>query len=790
MGATFIGVRHHSPACARLVARVIERLRPAYVLVEGACEMNDRLDELLLDHELPVAIFTSYRDGQRWSASWAPFCAYSPEWVALTAGRAVGARLRFIDLPAWHPALSQRSNRYADAEQRYAGVIERLCRSFAVDNVDALWDHLFEVPPDEDIEERLAAYFDLVRGESAAGPQDAAREAYMARWVAVAVADAGTRPVVVVTGGFHRPALVRLVARLVERAASGELGTPRPADPAVLADPVAPAVPADPAGSASTGPVWPEAPGLPEGAAGGSYLVPYSFRRLDAFDGYQSGMPSPGYYQRLWEAGPQAAADDLAAAVIGRLRARHQQVSTADLVAARASAQALALVRGHRHTARVDVLDGLATALVGEALDVPLPWATRGALSAGTHPAIVEMVAALSGDRVGRLHPATPLPPLLHDVQALLARHGLAGERVLTLRLKVPADLARSRILHRLRVLSIPGFTRRSGPATGIDPVLAEEWSLRPDDTQLPALIEAGGYGRALDEAADAVLAERIADAEGDVERLAAALFDAALCGSGELSDQVLRDARRAVAAATAIGPVGRVLAVVLALWRYDDLLGTARSSTLAAVVEAGVRRILWLAEGVRGGAAPADRPRIEALVAVRDALVHAGAALGLDRAAALGVAARIAGAADAPPDLRGAAFGFGWSLGGAVQPARAVRGAFAPASAGDWLAGLFALAREEVLAAGGVLDLLDDLLCALGEQEFLIALPALRQAFAYFPPRERERIAQHLLDRRGVAGSGRALLRLPAAADLIAAGRALDDQVETVLTREGLISA
>ncbi len=31
---------------------------------------------------------------------------YSPEWVALTAGRRSGAELRFIDLPAWHPALA------------------------------------------------------------------------------------------------------------------------------------------------------------------------------------------------------------------------------------------------------------------------------------------------------------------------------------------------------------------------------------------------------------------------------------------------------------------------------------------------------------------------------------------------------------------------------------------------------------------------------------------------------------------------------------------------------------
>src|SRR3954468_2206936 len=106
MGATFLGVRHHSPACARLVAHTIETLRPAYVLVEGPADLNDRLDELLLGHELPIAVFTSYRDGVQRHTSWAPFCAYSPEWVALTAGRAVGAHLRFIDLPAWHPAFA------------------------------------------------------------------------------------------------------------------------------------------------------------------------------------------------------------------------------------------------------------------------------------------------------------------------------------------------------------------------------------------------------------------------------------------------------------------------------------------------------------------------------------------------------------------------------------------------------------------------------------------------------------------------------------------------------------
>ncbi|MFI5839354.1 DUF5682 family protein [Catenuloplanes sp. NPDC051500] len=749
---TFIGVRHHSPACARLVRETIEELRPAYVLVEGPVEMNARIGELLLGHELPIAVFSSYKDGERHHASWAPFCDYSPEWAALTAGRAAGAELRFIDLPAWHPAFSERRNRYADAEQRYAEVVERLCREFSVDNVDTLWDHLFEVAEPAGLAERLATYFDLLRGEAEAGEDDVAREAYMASWIRRTAREAGDRPIVVVTGGFHRPALVRLAAL--------------PGDD----EPVVHALPAD--------------------AAGGSYLVPYSFRRLDSFDGYQSGMPSPAYYQRVFEAGVDAAANHLLEAVVTRLRGRKQRLSTADLIAATTSGQALALVRGHRHRSRTDVLDGLVSALLDEALDVPLPWSARGTPAPGTHPVVVEMVAALSGDRVGRLHADTPAPPLVHHATAELERHGLDADGARRLDLARDADREVSRVLHRLRILGVPGFDRHSGPRTGIDPEPIEEWAVARDDRRLPALIEAGGYGSTIDEATGALLAERVTDVGGDVEKLAGVLFDAALAGIPELSGLVLDEVGRAVGATPEMGPLGRVLDVVLALWRHDRLLGTAGSTPLGTVIATSVERILWLAEGVRG-AGPADLPRIGALASVRDAIVHAGTALDLDREAALGVAARLALSTETPPDLRGAGFGLGWSLGSADagDPVRVVRGAFTPTSAGDWLAGVFALAREEVLQAGGVLDVLDEAVGVMGDGDFLIALPALRQAFEFFPPRERDMIAQHLLARRGIAGNSRALLRLGAAPELVAEGAELDGRVAELLKREGLIT-
>ncbi|BBH63505.1 hypothetical protein ACTI_01900 [Actinoplanes sp. OR16] len=743
MNLTVLGVRHHSPACARLVGDTIAALRPAFVLIEGPADMNDRIGELLLGHELPVAVFTSYADDQRRHGSWAPFCAYSPEWVALTAGREAGSELRFIDLPAWHEAFADRSNRYADAEQRYAEAVERLCVTFGVDNTDALWDHLVEMDPGDGLAERLAAYFDLIRGEASAGPSDTAREAYMAGWVRAAVREAGDRPVVAVVGGFHRPAVLRLSS------------SPADADD------------------------WPAVPRPPDTATGGSYLVPYSFRRLDAFAGYQSGMPSPAYYQRLWEDGPAAAARYLVTAVAGRLRERGQPVSTADLIAARTSAEALSRLRGHDQPARVDVLDGLAAALINEALDVPLPWSVRGAITAGQHPAVVEMTAVLSGDRVGRLHPDTPLPPLVHAATAELERHDLdrPGDRDLDLLDTAARD--RSRVLHRLRVLDVPGFQRVSGPATGIDPVLAEKWTIRTDEDRLVALIEAGGYGPTLEAAATAKIGQRVDEAGNDLGRLADALFDAALCGVTSFTGDLPARLERGVAAGNDLGELGRVLAVTLALWRHDRLLGTSGSELLGAVIAGACRRILWLAEGWHGAGLPADLPRIRAVVAVRDAVRHASGT-GVDRALAVAVAERVAAERAAPPDLRGAFYGLARVLSGDdADPAFAVRGAFAGGAAGDWLAGLFAVARETVLAAGGILGVLDELVRGIGSHEFLVALPALRQAFEFFPPRERATLAERLLEMRGLGGSGRDLLRTTVPPEVVAAGMALDEAVE-----------
>ncbi len=740
-----VGVRHHSPACARLVRETIAAHRPAHVLIEGPADFSDRIGELLLGHVPPVAIFSYVRDDLRTRLSWAPFCDYSPEWIALTDGHAAGAEVRFIDLPGWRTTDTE--NVYADAERRYAEASERLCRAFAVDNTDVLWDHLVEAHPHDGLAERLTAYFDLVRGEAEAGSEDTAREEYMARWLAAAAArDDG--PVVAVVGGFHRPALLTRLAAM------------------------------------TSGPEWPAVPAVPDGTEVGSYLVPYSNHRLDAFTGYASGMPSPGYYQRLWESGPKEAATGLVADVVTRLRARRQTVSTASLISAKALGEGLATLRGHRHPARTDVLDGLVSALVSDALDQRLPWSARGPLTAGAHPVVVEMVAALTGDRTGRLHPDTPAPPLVGAVAAELTALGLDGDRDVRLVLTDATDLRRSRVLHRLRVLDIPGVARKAGPSASRDATSAERWQLTTSDRRETALIEAAARGGTRADAAAATLADRAAGRD-EVGALAGLLYDAALCGLTDLAGDLTSRVDAGVRSARELGPLGAALRVALGLWRHDRLLGTAGSTLLGTVVTTATNRALWLAEGVRGGDAPAEPARLRALAAVRDAVRDGGAALDLDRDLAVGVGGRLFANRDTPPDLRGAGLGLCWALGEPVAAADAVPRA--PAVLGDWLAGLFAVAREEVLDDDGLTTLLDTLVSALTAHDFLVALPALRQAFEFFPPAERARFADALVARRGGEGSGRALLRTRNDPMLVATGAAIEEAIDEMLTRAGL---
>lgn len=754
-----IGVRHHSPACARLVAHVVREVRPRFVLIEGPSDMNGRIDELLLGHELPVAIF-SYAHGQELHhASWAPFCGYSPEWVAITEAREVKAEALFIDLPAWDEAFLDVENRYSDRHTRASLRMEALCERMGIEDTDALWDHLFEQPlAMPALQERLATYFrELREGDESLG-RDVTREAYMSRWIAWAMQEAGAAGhVVVVCGGYHAPVLEEAWTTLTE--------TSRPAVPAR-------------GGATRTG----------------SYLVPYSFRRLDAFVGYESGMPSPEFYQRLWDDGADAAGEHMLFAAIEHLRKKKQRVSPADAIAAMTLARGLRTLRGHEELARVDVLDGLAAAIVKDALEAPLPWNRRGTLMRGTDPMLVEIVAAFSGDRVGRLAEGTPLPPLVPDAFDELERVGIELQRTardVTIVLTEPAGLEASRVLHRLRVLRVPGITLVQEPSFDRDrTALTEVWNVVRVLEQEPALIEAAAYGATLESAAAARLEESVGAARG-MSTLARHLREAALVGIGTLATRLAEDARRAAGVEASFAELGEALADLVALHEHDVLFGAKDAPVVGEAISAAFDRGLWLFEAIEGDAGDAE---VKGALALRDALRRSGPKLGLDGMRAEAVMQRRTADREAPPPIRGAAFGFLWSVSGAIdgtEAAHAVKSAGRPDTLGDFLAGVFALAREEVLRTPGLLGVVDGLVSPMTREDFLVAIPSLRMAFAWFPPREREEIARQVLGLHGGdAADVRRFTRLDVSAEVTMSGLKVDAAVDDLARRFGLVDA
>lgn len=780
-----VGVRHHSPACARLVAARIGALRPRYVLIEGPADFNARLDELFLGHALPLAIYSYLSGAGMQRGSWTPFAEHSPEWQALLGARAVGARLRFIDLPAWHAAMDDLPNRYADApeaahEARAEAYERALGERLAIDGRDALWDHLFEQERDVDaLALSLDTHFRQLRGDDPGSPGNAARETMMARWIAWAMAR-GDGEVLVVCGGYHAPALAR-----------------RWRDADVAATPEEPAVPEPP--------VMAESP-----LRHGSFLVPYSFKRLDAFQGYASGMSSPLYYQWLWEDGCAGAGQQLLREIAERLRARRLTASTADLIALQTHALGLARLRGHADPLRADWLDAVAAALIKDAQEAPLPWTYRGTIRPGTAPLLVEVMDVLAGDRRGRLATATPRPPLLDSVERELAALAITldGEREIDL--LDPLGRRRSRALHRLLLLRVPGVTRVHGPALALSGERSERWRLAQPLEQQAALIEAGAYGATLADAARAMLEENLREVRDDVVALAQGLNTAALAGLAAVGDALLADLRAAIATAPRFEALGQALAVLYPLFRHGELLDVAGAPLLAAVIEAAYDRALWLYEPPAAIVEAEAFAHLRAVIALRDLVRgrHADEREGrhdlqLELARALAVFARKAQDAAAAPLSRGAALGALLSLpqlhqdtadGLDLAAAIALLAGVTAAALGDAVAGLLALAREQLAQEPAFIAGIDALVAALDDDDFLRALPALRGAFAWLPARERGRLANVLLQLHDATHLSQRALTAPLAGggDALALARLAQQErrVWDALAQWGLVVA
>ena len=886
----FAPVRHHSPACAWALRVLLRELRPAAILIEGPDDVNSLLPLMSEPQTRPPVAGLCQAVRERASAStdgtddapeadadpaaprtdtrssFYPFCDYSPEWIAIREGAALGAQVALIDLPwqdkAWEreddeegpetlgtAARSQMEERHF-AHSRY---LTAMARQLGCADHHDLWDRLFELRSAEQRADWRSLFTDVfswcamarldyepeVLEAELSLPRERPMAAHIQRWRAQVQ---GT--IVVVTGGFHTPELLRLCAASTA------------AKPAIKAR-KAKATPAVKAAKASAA------------AAPNAWLIRYSFEQLDALNGYSAGMPAPGYYQRVWEAWNRSETDASALSAsrpqgspppvqAEPVEARHpsgqpstpspftavaldvltgyaqqtrQQdqadaISTALVQAAALQAQRLADLRGNAGPGRQDLLDAIRSCFV------------KGAIDEGTRGFTADLRAYLSGTRMGEVPPSAGSPPLIEDARRLARAAGvrLDDTTARTTRLDLyrkPSHRVRSRFFQAMAYLDTGLAQWVNGPdflaGTRLN-LLFEEWHGAWSPLVEARLIALAADGASVEavcltklQREEAALAD-----EGRGRSASAAvmlLLRACLVGLQHRLPQLLGMLSTHLNEDASLGSVIDCGHRLVTLWRAREPLGVQQHPELRRLLARVWPAALFLLPNLQHSPADAEAQAVQHLLALRelgrmlqtldapaDGAADAGSAgahgtdptqppppasaLGTDPALLIPHLQRFATQADTAPGVCGAATALLYleGLWDDAQLDTVLRQRFGPgavpADAVRFLNGVMQAAPELLLRLPALLHGLDALVRGWDEAAFIAHLPDLRQAFTALRPQDTATLAERVVGLHGgdarVAGSLVAMHYETSEADL-QAGLALQQALQAALVRDGL---
>lgn len=721
-----LGVRHHGPGSARAVTRALAELRPDLILVEGPPEADD-LVPLAASRDLvpPVALLVYTDEPQLRSAAadttggpqirsafW-PFAVFSPEWQAIRYAVDNHIPLRFCDLPAAY--------RFGMAELELDGLrvdpIAELAAVAGYDDAERWWEDIIEhrrdgVPPFAAIAEAMAAVratvqrtqttpaADTVQPEPETGRPvvtDEVREAYM-RSVLRAACKEGYRVIAVVCGAWHVPALTDPMP-------------PAAQDAALLGR-------------------------LPKKIPVTATWVPWTHGRLASWRGYGAGVASPGWYHHLFTT-PDRVVERWLVQVAELLRDEDLPVSTAHVIEAVRLAEALATLRGRP-------LPGLAE----------MTEATRAVLCEGDETRLKLVFERLVvGEQLGRVPEETPSVPLMRDLAAAQRRLRLKPEaqvRELNLDLREQTDLARSRLLHRLRLLGVTWGTpiqSRRGRGT-----FRETWRLEWRPKYTVDLIAASAYGTTVASAATRK-AREAADQASDLAEITSLVESCLMADLPEALGPVLTALRDRMAVDVDVVRLMDSLPALARTLRYGDVRGTDTTALTDVVTGMAVRITVGLPPALTNLDDTAAAAMCQWVEAVQAALnLVADIVPVRDRWLDM-----LAGLADRS-DLHGLVVGRinrllhddGWLDSPTVERrmARILTVGVPPAHAVAWIEGFLSGSGLLLVHDEKLLSLVDGWLTAVPPDTFIKVLPLLRRAFATFTAPERRLIGERI--RRG----------------------------------------
>ncbi|MES9991272.1 MAG: DUF5682 family protein [Candidatus Thiodiazotropha sp.] len=734
-GLYFAPIRHHSPACAWAVGELIREIRPRQILIEAPADLQKHIKLIVDKNTVPpvaLAAFVDQKEHPR-LATYYPFCAHSPEYVALIEGHKLRAKLQFIDLPSANKAMistpSSDENLVVDSEEHFntGDFVTAMCKKIGCRNGYELWDHLFESRLGQenwrdffaDVGAYCASLRDATPKQEIELNGDQVREDHMNHAILDALKKQG--PILVITGGFHTNALIN--RKKIKKRAKKTSTVPQ----------------------------------------ANSYLIRYGFEALDALSGYGAGLPQPGYYDYLWlrakdaNGAPQwrETALDLISRFSHKLREEGHTISVPAQVEVLRVAEALAAMRGRQGAGRHDLIDAVRTALVKGEVGTREIWTER-------------LLDFLRGNAIGDIPSSAGSPPIVDDARSraqsmrIDVSDGSRRQRKLDIRRK-PSHLSVSHFFHAMSLLESGFSDRLAGPdfVLGVNTErLFEEWSYAWSPMVEGRLISVATLGDSIDSACIGVLKKhkselREAGKSRDIVSLTNVFIQGLLAGLGDKLHGFLKDLTADINAHGEFCSVAQTLRRLHTITNASGPLQISQGLPLDEVRQAAYQRLIYLCDDLPKTPEETIQEHIESLRIIMELLRSPGAQV-FDRSQFDDAVNRVADAKP-PPAILGSvlAIAFAAEVRTTKDICRALAGSFYGSSDNSVdrigiLRGLLYTTPEIIWRNREVLVQIDELLCDLSEDEFLELLPHLRLAFTELNPRETDRVANLLANMHG----------------------------------------
>lgn len=254
----------------------------------------------------------------------------------------------------------------------------------------------------------------------------------------------------------------------------------------------------------------------------------------------------------------------------------------------------------------------------------------------------------------------------------------------------------------------------------------------------------------------------------GGIGSITTCLSQAALAGLASFSQQLLEQLTLLIAQENQFAEMGQALEVLYALWRLDEISGMQGAQILQTTLCAAIDRTLWLCESNGRPDEKEFHAHLHSWQALCHILrdLHSGVNLsGVSLSAAVALLERRSQAIHAPALDRGAAHGALMRLehpNASAEAALTMLAQLSPAQSGEALHGLLALARHQLACQPTFIAGFSSHLNQLSDADFINALPDLRAAMAWLPPRERGTLAHQVLEHYQLAQLPVSALQMP----------------------------